>query len=152
MPPLLGFPIDGRVHIVDTATGRAVQAVQPERDVRLVVVGGRLLRIEARAQDGTCYYTVIGRDPSSGQEVWRYAGVNLRTADGAGCVQREDPQGARNVVVGVAPDSREAVIDAYDRAVALGRGDRREAARRRRPVRPCPRRRQEVGHRPGAIR
>ena len=114
MPPLLGFPVDGRVHIVDTATGRVVQEVEPGRNDRVVVVGGRMLRIEARGQDGTCYFTVVARDPATGREVWRRDGINLRTADSAGCVQREDPQGGQNVLVGVAPDAREAVLDAYD--------------------------------------
>ncbi|MEU5906363.1 PQQ-binding-like beta-propeller repeat protein [Micromonospora sp. NPDC047527] len=114
VPPLLGFPVDGRVHVVDTATGRVLQNVEPGREERLSVVGGRMLRIAARSQDGTCYYAISARDPATGQEAWQRAGVNLRTADTAGCVQREDPQGARNVLIGVGADGREAVIDGYD--------------------------------------
>ncbi|WP_442931178.1 outer membrane protein assembly factor BamB family protein [Micromonospora sp. NBC_00389] len=114
VPPLLGFPVDGRVHVVDTATGRVLQNVEPGQDERLSVVGGRMLRIAARSQDGTCYFAISARDPATGQEAWQRAGVNLRTADSAGCVQREDPQGARNVLIGVGPDGREAVIDGYD--------------------------------------
>ncbi len=114
VPPLLGFPVDGRVHVVDTATGRVLQNVEPGREERLAVVGGRLLRIAATSRDGSCYYTVTAVDPATGQQVWRRTGINLRTADYAGCVQREDPQGARNVLIGVAPDGREAVLDGYD--------------------------------------
>nr|WP_089009740.1 PQQ-binding-like beta-propeller repeat protein [Micromonospora viridifaciens] len=114
VPPLLGFPVDGRVHVVDTATGRVLQNVQPGRDERLAVIGGRLLRISATSRDGSCYFVITAVDPATGREVWRRAGVNLRTADYAGCVQREDPQGARNVLIGIAPDGREAVIDGYD--------------------------------------
>nr|WP_319460039.1 PQQ-binding-like beta-propeller repeat protein [Micromonospora sp. RTP1Z1] len=114
VPPLLGFPVDGRVHVVDTATGRVLQNVQPGREERLAVIGGRLLRITATSRDGTCYFAVSARDPANGQEVWRRTGLNLRTADYAGCVQREDPQGARNVLIGVGPDGREAVVDGYD--------------------------------------
>ncbi|MBE1486575.1 outer membrane protein assembly factor BamB family protein [Plantactinospora soyae] len=114
MPPLIGLPVDGRVHIVDTATGRVMQDLKPGQEDRIVVVGGRMLRIEARSADGNCYFTVVARDPATGQEVWRRDGLNLRTADGAGCAQREDPQGGENVFVGVAPDSRETVVDAYD--------------------------------------
>ncbi|MEU4644251.1 PQQ-binding-like beta-propeller repeat protein [Micromonospora sp. NPDC023814] len=119
VPPLLGFPIDGRVHVLDTATGRVLQNVEPGRDERLSVVGGRLLRITARSQDGTCYFAISGRDPATGRETWQRAGLNLRTADNAGCVQREDPQGARNVLIGVAPDAREAVLDGYDGRLLL---------------------------------
>jgi outer membrane protein assembly factor BamB len=114
MPGLLGLPIDGRVLVVETATGRVVQDVQPAEEARLSVAGGRLLRIEAVSRDGTCYFTVVAREPITGQEVWRRTGVNLRTADGAGCVQRQDPQGGQNVLVGVAPDGRETVLDGYD--------------------------------------
>ncbi|GIJ28169.1 hypothetical protein Vqi01_33310 [Micromonospora qiuiae] len=117
--PLLGFPVDGRVHVVDTATGRVLQNVEPGRDERLTVVGGRLLHIAARSQDGSCYFAISGRDPASGQETWQRAGLNLRTADSAGCVQREDPYGARNVLVGVSPDGREAVLDGYDGRLLL---------------------------------
>ncbi|ROT28122.1 hypothetical protein EF879_22955 [Micromonospora sp. HM5-17] len=125
MPPLIGFPVDGRVHVVDTATGRTVQNIEPGPRDRIVVVGGRMLRIEARSADGTCYFTVVARDPVTGLEVWRRDGLNLRTADGAGCPQREDPQGGENVIVGVTPDGRETVIDAYD-GRALWTGGRGE--------------------------
>ncbi|WBB71042.1 PQQ-binding-like beta-propeller repeat protein [Micromonospora sp. WMMD812] len=114
VPPLLGFPVDGRVHVVDTATGSVLQNVEPGREERLSVVGGRLLRITARSQDDSCYFAISGRDPATGQEAWHRAGINVRTADKAGCVQREDPQGARNVLIGVGPDAREAVLDGYD--------------------------------------
>lgn len=114
MPPLLGFPVDNKVHVLDTATGRVVRDLEASPDYRLVVVGGRVLRIDARSQDGTCYFSVVARDPATEQEVWRRNGINLRTADGAGCVQRQDPQGGQNVVVGVGADAREAVLDAYD--------------------------------------
>ncbi|QOC90025.1 outer membrane protein assembly factor BamB family protein [Micromonospora craniellae] len=119
VPPLLGFPVDGRVHVVDTATGRVLQNVEPGRDERLAVIGGRLLHIAARSQDGNCYFAITGRDPATGQEAWRRSGINLRTADSAGCVQREDPYGARNVLIGVAPDGRETVLDGYDGRLLL---------------------------------
>jgi hypothetical protein len=114
VPPLLGFPVDGRVHVVDTATGRVLQDVEPARDERLVAVGGRMLRVHATAQDGMCLFSVTAHDPGNGRQVWRRTGFNLRTADGAGCAQREAPQGARNVLVGVGADGREAVLDGYD--------------------------------------
>jgi hypothetical protein len=114
MPGLLGFPIDGKVYVVDTAGGRLLQQIEPDRQDRVAVVGGRVVRVHARAADGTCYFTVAARDPANDTQVWQEEGVNVRTADGAGCPQRQDPQGGQNVVVGVAADRREAVIDAYD--------------------------------------
>lgn len=122
MPPMLGLPIDDHVFVVDTATGRVVQDLEPERDERLVVVGGRVLRIKAVSADGTCYFSVLATDAATGGEVWRNAGINLRTATDGGCAQRDDPAGGRNVIVGVAADTRELVIDAYDgRTLFAGR-------------------------------
>ncbi|HEX5541074.1 MAG TPA: hypothetical protein VFX60_05860 [Micromonospora sp.] len=114
MPTLIGFPIDGRVYVVNTATGQLVRELKPDRQERIVVVGGRVLRIRSIAEDGTCYFTVRGHDPANNQPVWQRDGFNLRTADRAGCAQRHNPQGSQNVIVGVAPDRRESVLGAYD--------------------------------------
>ncbi|MDG4822470.1 PQQ-binding-like beta-propeller repeat protein [Asanoa sp. WMMD1127] len=114
MPPMVGLPIDDQVFVVDTAAGQVVREITPERDERIVVVGGRVLRIKAVSADGTCYFSVVASDAATGGEVWRNAGINLRTAKDGGCAQRDDPAGGRNVIVGVAADARELVIDAYD--------------------------------------
>jgi hypothetical protein len=114
MPPVLGFPIDGSVYLVDTAAGLVLQEIRPATDERISVVSGRALRMTARAQDGTCHFATNAIDPATGQEVWSTVGVNMRTTSGSGCAQRDDPAGAQNVVVGVGPDARELVIDAYD--------------------------------------
>ncbi|MFC0533517.1 hypothetical protein [Phytohabitans kaempferiae] len=126
MPSLLGFPVDGQVRVVDTAAGRVVQDFKPDRRDRHVAVGGRVIRVQARSGDGTCYFTVTATDPALQREVWRHEAVNLRTADGAGCAQREDPAGGQNVIVGVTADGREAVLDAYDGRVLWlgGHGDK----------------------------
>jgi len=126
MPSLLGFPIDGKVRVVDTAAGRVAQDFEPDRHDRHVVVGGRVIRVQAKSADGTCYFTVIATDPALQREVWRHEAVNLRTAQGAGCAQREDPGGGQNVMVGVTADGREAVLDAYDGRVLWlgGHGDK----------------------------
>jgi outer membrane protein assembly factor BamB len=85
-----------------------------------------VIRVQARSGDGTCYFTVIASDPALQREVWRHEAVNLRTAEGAGCAQREDPAGGQNVFVGVTADGREAVLDAYDGRVLWlgGHGDK----------------------------
>ncbi|HYN96974.1 MAG TPA: PQQ-binding-like beta-propeller repeat protein [Pilimelia sp.] len=129
MPQLIGFPIDGRVHVVDTASGRVLQELEPRRRDRVIVAGGRVLRTVADARDGSCYFTVVATDGVTGQEVWREAGLNLRTVDGSGCVQRNDPGGQDSVVVAVEPDGREVLLDAYDgrRLWAGGAGQHVEA-------------------------
>ncbi|GLY08071.1 PQQ-binding-like beta-propeller repeat protein [Actinoplanes sp. NBRC 101535] len=115
MPGLLGFPDDGQIRVVDTATGRLAQTVRPTREQRIVVVGGRVLTVTGTARDGTCYYGVVATDPPSGQVVWQRDGLNLRTADnGSGCVQEHDPAGGYNVLLGVDPYGREVLINGND--------------------------------------
>jgi outer membrane protein assembly factor BamB len=122
MPRVLGFPIDHDVYLVDTAVGRVLPEVKPDRREQVVVAGGRVLRIAATPADGACYFAVEARDAVTGDQVWREAGVNLRTTSGSGCQQGRPPSGAGNVVIGVAPDGREAVLDANDgRAVWVGK-------------------------------
>ena len=91
-----------------------VQNVEPGRDQRVAVVGGRVLTVTGTAADGTCYYAVVATDPASGRTVWQRDGLNLRTADNAGCEQDRDPAGGEDVVLGVDPDGREALIAAHD--------------------------------------
>ncbi len=122
-PALLGFRADERLHVVDTAAGRIVQVVEPRRGDRVVVVGGRVLTVTTRAADGTCYFTVTASDPANGREVWRRDGLNLRTVEGAGCSQGEDPFGGQNVILGVTPEGREMLLDAYDGRVLWRGGD-----------------------------
>ncbi|HEU5107216.1 MAG TPA: PQQ-binding-like beta-propeller repeat protein, partial [Micromonosporaceae bacterium] len=129
MPQLIGFPIDGRVHVVDTTSGTVLRELDPDRDDRVVVAGGRVLRISAEARDGSCYFAVHAVDAATGAEVWQQAGLNLRTADGSGCAQRKDPLGQENVVSAVAYDGRELLVDAYDgRALWVGGAGARVAA------------------------
>jgi hypothetical protein len=125
LPALIGLPDDGRVRIVDTARGRVVQTVSPAPDQRIAVTGGRVLTVTGKAQDGTCYYSVVATDPPSGA-VWSRDDLNLRTADnGSACKQDRDPAGGDDIVLGVDPVGREQLIAAHDGRV-LWQGDRDE--------------------------
>ena len=126
MPALIGLPDDGRVRVIDTATGRLVQTANPAPDQRIAVAGGRVLTVTGTAQDGTCYYGVVARDPPGGGTVWQRDGLNLRTADnGSSCQQDRDPVGGEDVVLGVDPTGREELIAAHDGRVLWhgGRGE-----------------------------
>ncbi|MDI6103837.1 hypothetical protein QLQ12_35005 [Actinoplanes sp. NEAU-A12] len=115
LPGLLGLPHDGEVRVIDTATGRLVQTIRPEKDQRIAVVGGRVLTVTGTARDGTCYYDVVAGGPPGGRVVWRRDGLNLRTAgNGSACAQDRDPAGGYNVVLGVDPYGREVLINGYD--------------------------------------
>jgi outer membrane protein assembly factor BamB len=124
LPGLIGFPADGKLHVVDTAAGRVVQVIDDDRTKRTVVVGGRVLTVAADARDGTCYFGVTAVDPGNGRQIWRRDGLNLRTADnGTGCKQGQDPVGGRDVVLGVNPVGREVLLDAHDGRVLWNGGE-----------------------------
>ena len=114
LPGLIGLPVDGKVRVIDTAAGTAVQTVSPGSDQRVAVTGGRVLTVTGTARDGTCYYTVTGTTPAGGR-VWSRDGLNLRTAgNGSGCRQDRDPAGGYDVVLGVDPSGRPELIAAGD--------------------------------------
>lgn len=114
MPKLLGFPIDNRIHIVDTTDGRVLPVVEPDRDTSVTILGGRIVYSIAEQRDGVCRLTLIGREGATGMEVWRRDGYQMRTLSGAGCEQRREPVAGGNAVVAVRPDGREVLLDAAD--------------------------------------
>lgn len=115
MPPLIGLPDDGKVRVIDTATGKLALTAQPGQDQRVAVAGGRVLTVTGTAADGTCYFGVVATDPPGGGTVWRRDGLNLRTAsNGSGCKQDRDPAGGEDVVLGVDPVGRQELLAAHD--------------------------------------
>jgi outer membrane protein assembly factor BamB len=115
MPALLGLPDDGKVRVIDTATGKLVQTAQPAADQRVAVAGGRVLTVTGTSADGTCYFGVVATDPPGGGVVWQKDGLNLRTAaNGSGCKQDRDPAGGEDVMLGVDPVGRQELIAAHD--------------------------------------
>jgi hypothetical protein len=114
MPKVLGFPIDNRIHPVDTLERKALPVVEPDRNTSVTVLGGRIVYSIATPRDGTCLLTLSGRDGASGKEVWVKHGYQLRTISGAGCDQRKEPVAGGNAVVALRPDGREALLDAAD--------------------------------------
>jgi outer membrane protein assembly factor BamB len=110
LPPMLGFPLDGKVQVVDTGSGRRVGEAKAGQTTRVVVIGGRVLHSTAERQGGRCRHALEARDPATGQTVWRRDGYDLRTASGAGCEQRRDPGGAGGAVAAVRGDNREVLL------------------------------------------
>jgi hypothetical protein len=114
LPALLGFPIDGRVQLVDTANGRTLPMVSPDRQNLVVTAGGRVVHSEVKPRDGGCDVTLIGRDAATGRDVWRRAGYSLNTISGTGCEQRKRPAGGGNALLATRPDGRQVLLDAAD--------------------------------------
>jgi len=125
VPGLIGLPNDGKVRVIDTATGKVVQVASPGDEQRVAIAGGRVLTVTGTAADGTCYYGVVATTASGGP-VWRRDGLNLRTApNGSSCKQDRDPAGGEDVVLGVDPTGHEELIAAHDGRV-LWQGDKGE--------------------------
>jgi hypothetical protein len=115
MPALIGLPDDGKIRVIDTASGKLVQTAEPSASQRVSVAGGRVLTVTATAADGTCYFGVVATDPPDRGTVWTRDGLNLRTAsNGSGCKQDRDPAGGEDVVLGVDPVGRQELIAAHD--------------------------------------
>jgi outer membrane protein assembly factor BamB len=114
VPAALGFPMDQKVQVVDTATGRRLRQESPSGTTRVVVVGGRILLSTATPRDGNCRYSLEARDAATGRTAWRKDGYDLRTASGAGCEQRRDPGGSDGVLVATRGDNREVLLSTRD--------------------------------------
>jgi len=113
-PVMLGFPLDGKVQVMDVESGRRLREAQAGGTTRVVVVAGRVLYSTAERREGHCRYTLEARDADNGTAVWRAEGYDLGTASGAGCEQRHDPAGGGNTLAAIRGDNREVLLDAYD--------------------------------------
>ncbi len=123
MPRLLGFPIDNRVHVVDTNSGKALPVVEPAEHTAVNVFGGRVIHSTATPRNGRCILSVVGRQGHSGNEVWRRDGYSIHELGGAGCQLRGEPVAGGNAIVAIRPDGRQALLDAGDGREVLVVGD-----------------------------
>jgi hypothetical protein len=115
MPRFLGFLVDHRIQVIDTAASRRVREEEVPNDARSTVVGNRTVRITAGTRDGGgCRYRAEGRDATTGQQVWQKDGYDLRTAGGAGCEPRKDPVGGGTVLIATRGDDRHVFLSAVD--------------------------------------
>jgi hypothetical protein len=114
MPRYLAFPIDDKLHIVDTRLGEVVQVVTPGKHEEVYLVGERLVYSEAKPVSAGCELHLTGRDAASGRIVWRRDGYNLGTVSGAACDQRSEPLGAGSALLATRPDGRQTLLDAAD--------------------------------------
>jgi outer membrane protein assembly factor BamB len=121
-PPVIGIPLDGRIHVVDTVDGRKLREVAPpDRQTRIVVAGERLIMAHAEPGEAGCRYRVEALDPRDGSTLWRAEALDIDTAEGAGCEARRDPLGAGNYLVGVRADNHPVLVSMADgRTVWIG--------------------------------
>jgi outer membrane protein assembly factor BamB len=129
MPRYLGFPIDNRLQVVDTAAGRKLREEEIGKDARAVLAGNRIVRTIAVSRDNGCRHTVQGKDAGTGQALWQKEGYDLGTTSGGGCESRRDPPGGGVVLIGTRGDNRQVCLSAVDgRELAVAKdGERIEA-------------------------
>ena len=113
VPALLGFPLGGKVQVLDPTSGRRVREAEPDSDTRVVVIGGRILYSTATGEQSDCRYELEARDAGSGRSLWRKSGYDVATASGAVCEQRRDPVGAGGAIVATR-GGREVLLSAGD--------------------------------------
>jgi outer membrane protein assembly factor BamB len=122
LPAVIGIPLDGRIHIVDTVDGRHVREVTPpDRQTRVVVAGEHLLYVHSEPAESSCRFRVEAVDHRTGSSLWRQEGLDLDTAGGGGCDARSDPLGTRNHLIATRADNHPALISVDDgRAIWVG--------------------------------
>lgn len=111
-PPLLGFPLNDHIQVIDSKDGRRLHTYQGTQTTRVVVAGDRVVITTALWRDGNCRFSVDARDPDGDRQMWHLDGYDLHTSSGLGCAQRDDPSGAAGLLLATAPDNRAALIDA----------------------------------------
>jgi hypothetical protein len=115
LPPVIGLKIDNSIHIVDTVDGRFVRAMPVDgRAIRVALAGERLVTTRAEPSDGGCRLRVEAQDYRGGELVWAVDGLDVDTADGAGCEQRRDPLGSRGQLSGQRGDGRPTLVSTSD--------------------------------------
>jgi outer membrane protein assembly factor BamB len=115
VPAVIGLPIDGRIHLIDTLAGRHIRELEPPgRHDRLTFSGERVVGTRPGPGGEFCLITVEAFHYASGDSVWRNDAVDLDTTSGAGCEQRRDPLGAGGFLSAVRADGRPALIAASD--------------------------------------
>lgn len=113
VPPVLGFPVEDRVDVVNTATGARLRE-EPTSGVKVTVLGGRILRSTATRHDEDCRFSIEARDPAGGRTIWKKTGYGLGTAPASECGQGRAPVGAGAVIVTVRSDNRPALLSTAD--------------------------------------
>jgi outer membrane protein assembly factor BamB len=129
MPRFLGFPIDNRLQVIDTAAGRKLREEDIGKEARAVLAGNRIVRTSAVTRDNACRHTVQGMDAGTGQAVWQKEGYDLGTTSGGGCESRRDPPGGGVVIIATRGDNRQVCLSAVDgrELAAAAPGERIEA-------------------------
>jgi hypothetical protein len=111
VPPLLGFPVDDKVQVLDTHDGARLRLYPSTAISWATVAGNRVVVTGGREKKGPCRPRADGRDPAGDREVWHLDGYDLHTGTALGCDQRNEPAGAGGLLDATSPDGHEVLLD-----------------------------------------
>jgi len=111
VPPLLGFPVDDRVQVVDSRNGSRLTAYRSTSLTWATVAGSRVVITGRDKKKGPCRPRTDGRDPAGDRSVWHLDGYDLHTGTPLGCDQRDGPAGAGGLIDATSPDGHEVLLD-----------------------------------------
>ncbi|WP_051367862.1 hypothetical protein [Hamadaea tsunoensis] len=113
MPTMLGFPVNGRVEVINTDTGAIVTTIQPDRHEKLMVIDDAVLHSRATPASGGCQLQLAATDPYNGHELWHRNGYNLGMVAGAACDQDRDPVLVGKALLATRTDGRQVLLDPH---------------------------------------
>jgi outer membrane protein assembly factor BamB len=111
VPPVLGFPVDNKVYLVDTASGRLLSAQPASPDSRVVAAGTGMLHIDADYVNGGCRITLRYSDLLGGGRSWQHDQYQPVTADGAACESRGQPTADGGLLYVTRADRTQSLLD-----------------------------------------
>jgi hypothetical protein len=111
VPPLLGFPVDDRVQVLDSRTGTRLSAYRSTALAWATVAGTRVVVTGGNNKKGPCRPRADGRDPAGDRSIWHLDGYDLHTGTALGCDQRNEPAGAGGLIDATSPDGHEVLLD-----------------------------------------
>jgi putative pyrroloquinoline-quinone binding quinoprotein len=111
-PALIGLPMDGQVHVIDTGTGRQEHVFTSNASTQVVVTPHDVISSSATMRGNQCYYTITASNPDTGSQRWQSSGIDLRTASGLGCEANANPYGSGDDLLGIDTDGRDVVLSA----------------------------------------
>jgi hypothetical protein len=111
-PELIGLPMGGSIHVIDTGNGRQLHVFASTAATRVVVTDHFVIASSAIMRGSQCYYSIVARSPVTGRSLWQESGIDLRTAAGLGCESSSNPYGTGDDLLGIDIGGHDIVMSA----------------------------------------
>jgi hypothetical protein len=110
-PRVLGLPVDNKVRLVDTRTGKVLRTMESDTGSRVFAAGDGALRIQAGYHNDGCRYLLTWTPLVGSAKAWSTDLFQPRTSDGAACEQRGDPAADNGRLYVIGPGRQDSVLD-----------------------------------------